>query len=393
MTLQYNFGQSLDDYLKISETSNPEIEYFNLNHNIYIEKVNETGNLDNTNFSLGYYIFPPETKLGAQTLKLGAQQSLPWPGTFKARKQVAKSIANEKKYDTEIAKRDLFLNIKMKYYNLYFLAAILNVLGEYKGILNIYANMALGGLENNKTRMSNVLKIRIQKNELHSKIFSNFNTSFALSKQFNRLLNRNEDEILSIPDSLSVLDIGFFADTTISHPELQKFNANQLVFHSEKEQLKTEEKLRFSVSLDYINVSKRKDQLPINNGRDILIPMVGISVPIFNKKYDAKSRRLDLSIKKAKLEKYNRKQVFKSQLDLAQSNLKNSILQVVAAQKNKEEIQRAIDSDLKAYETGTLDYDNILRMQLQKLKYQLMEVQGTKDAFKQKAIIEFLVGK
>ena len=390
---QISFGQSLDDYLKIAEKNNPEIEYYELNHQIFQEKVDETGNLDNTKFSLGYYIFPPETRLGAQRLKLGAQQSFPWPGTFEAQKEVARNRSNEKSYDTQIAKLNLFYNIRNRYYELYKNSATLDMYKENKAVLDIYEKMALGALENNKAKMSDVLKIQSQKNELHSKIFSAFNDMMALSKQFNRLLNRDENLEVSIPDSLSILDIMMSNDSVESHPLLQKIESKKVTFEKEKELLRYQEKPKFSVSLDYISVSKRDDSSPDANGRDILMPMVGVSVPLFTKQYKAKDKRLVLSMQKAEVERINKEKALKTQLDLAEAKLKNAILQVVAAEKNADVIQRAIDSDLKAYETGKLDYDNILRMQLQKIKFQLMEIKGTKDAFVQKAKIKYLIGK
>ena len=393
LIVQIGIGQSLEDYLKQAEVNNPEIEYYELNYKIYREKVDETGNLDNTKFSLGYFILPPETRLGAQRVKLGAQQSFPWPGTFEAQKEVARYRSGEKYYDIDITKLNLFFNIKKTYYELYKNAAVLEVYKENKEILDIYEKMALGALENNKARMSDVLKIQTQKNELHSKIFSAFNDLKAISKQFNRLLDRDENKQLYVPDSMSILDIIIPNDSIGSHPVLEKIDAKKKVFEKEKELVAFEEKPKFTVSLDYISVNKRDDIFPDGNGRDIIMPMVGVSVPIFTKQYDAKSSRLALSVKKTEIEKYNREKEFKTQLDLAKAKIKNAILQVVAAQKNKEEIQRAIDSDLKAYETGKLDYDNILRMQLQKIKYQLLEIQGTKDAYVQYAILEYLLNK
>lgn len=386
-------SQSLEDYLKIAEVNNPEIEYYELNYKVFEKKIEETGNLDNTKFSLGYFLLPPETRLGAQRLKLGAQQSFPWPGTFKAQKEVARYRSNEKYFDMDITKLNLFFNIKKTYFELYKNAAILQVYKENKEVLDIYEKMALGALENNKSRMSDILKIQTQKNELHSKIFSAFNDLKAITKQFNRLLDRDEDMQVYVPDSMSVLDIIISGDSIERHPVLDKIEAKKKVFEKERQLVAFEEKPKFTVSLDYISVSKRDDIFPDGNGRDIIMPMVGVSVPIFTKQYDAKSSRLQLSVKRTEIEKYNREKEFKTQLDLAKAKLKNAVLQVVAAEKNKDVIQRAIDSDLKAYETGKLDYDNILRMQLQKIKYQLLEIQGTKEAYIQNAIIEYLTAK
>ena len=386
-------SQSLEDYLKIAEVNNPEIEYYELNYKVFEKKIEETGNLDNTKFSLGYFLLPPETRLGAQRLKLGAQQSFPWPGTFKAQKEVARYRSNEKYFDMDITKLNLFFNIKKTYFELYKNAAILQVYKENKEVLDIYEKMALGALENNKSRMSDILKIQTQKNELHSKIFSAFNDLKAITKQFNRLLDRDEDMQVYVPDSMSVLDIIISGDSIERHPVLDKIEAKKKVFEKERQLVAFEEKPKFTVSLDYISVSKRDDIFPDGNGRDIIMPMVGVSVPIFTKQYDAKSSRLQLSVKRTEIEKYNREKELKTQLDLAKAKLKNAVLQVVAAEKNKDVIQRAIDSDLKAYETGKLDYDNILRMQLQKIKYQLLEIQGTKEAYIQNAIIEYLTAK
>ena len=61
------------------------------------------------------------------------------------------------------------------------------------------------------------------------------------------------------------------------------------------------------------------------------------------------------------------------------------------AQKNEVEVQRAISIDFKTYETGLLDYDNIVGLQLQKIMYQLTEIEATKGALIAKASIEYLI--
>ncbi len=78
-------------------------------------------------------------------------------------------------------------------------------------------------------------------------------------------------------------------------------------------------------------------------------------------------------------------------LEVSVLELDNAILNVVAAQKNKVETQIAIDVDLKAYETGILNYDKILSLQLQKIRFQLMEVEAVKTAFVSKAKSEYLI--
>jgi hypothetical protein len=53
-------------------------------------------------------------------------------------------------------------------------------------------------------------------------------------------------------------------------------------------------------------------------------------------------------------------------LENAVLSFDNAVLRAFTSQKNQLESQRAINVDLKAYETGILDYDKILKLQIQK---------------------------
>ena len=46
--------------------------------------------------------------------------------------------------------------------------------------------------------------------------------------------------------------------------------------------------------LDYINVTKRPDMTFNENGKDIVMPMVSLSIPIFNNKYKSQTKQNDL---------------------------------------------------------------------------------------------------
>ena len=390
--ITFTTAQSLQSYISLAEKNNPILEYHKMSYDIGMSKVDEVGNLPDTKFMAGYYLFAPETRVGPQRIKLGAQQSFPWPGTLKAQKDKARSQAKINAYDKTLETINLRYQVKQLYYKLYANSAKLNVLKENKEILAIYENMALASLENNNAKMSDVFKIRVQKNELHSRIYSNINDKIAWSKQFNRLLNRDEDVVVSITDSLSVLDIVLLDHKVEDHPIFKKLDTRTEAKKAVKKLITFERKPKFTAAIDYISVSKRQDVEVAHNGKDIFMPRVGIAVPIFNKKYDAKTNRINLEVEQIEIQKHNQLQALKNELDGAKTKLDNAILKVVAAEKNKDQIQKAIDADLKAYETGKLDYDSILRMQLEKIKYEIMEIEATKEAYLQEARMMWIVG-
>ena len=42
--------------------------------------------------------------------------------------------------------------------------------------------------------------------------------------------------------------------------------------------------------LDYIDVSESPNMIFSENGKDILMPMISVSIPIFNKKYKSQNK-------------------------------------------------------------------------------------------------------
>ena len=383
------YSQTLEDYIQIAKENNSLIKVKKYDVDLTNEKVNEVS-YQNTNFSLGIFALTPETRVGSQLFKVGVSQKLPWFGELAAKKEVIKKLADVKQYDIALSERDLTYQISKSYYEIYEQLAITKILKDNKLILKTYERMALAALSNNRASMSDVLSIRVQKNELHSKMFQNINSIEILNKNFNKLLQHNEKTDVNVPDSLNVLDILSPKLMISNHPSLEKIAAINLVYDAQKKTIDLDKKPKISVGLDYILVDGYSDFNPNQNGKDVLMPKIAIGIPIFNKKYNSQYSQLKIKQEILKEEQENQKNQLEMTLETAKLALDNAILTVVAAEKNKTEIQRAINVDLKAYETGILNYDKILRLQLQKIKFQLMEIKATKEAYIAKEKVNYL---
>ena len=384
-----SFSQTLKDYIEIAKTNNSKIKVNTSNFNLANEKVNQVS-YKNTTISAGVFALTPETRVGSQLFKVGVSQQLPWFGELSAQKDNYKAKAEVAQFNIALSEKDLAFKVKQAYYNIYEELAKTEVLKENKLILKTYERMALAALSNNRATMSDVLRIRVQKNELHSKKFQNINSIEVLTKNFNRLLERDINLSLNIPDSLNVLDILLMDKGFEKHPLLQKLVAKEQVYQTENKRISIDKKPKLNVGLDYIFVDGYSDINPNQNGKDILMPKIQLSIPIFNNKHKSQYKQVRIKQEMLQEELQAQKNNLEMALNQAKLDLDNAILTVVAAQKNKTEIQRAIDVDLKAYETGILDYDKILRLQLQKIRFQLMEITAIKKAFIAKAKEEYL---
>lgn len=385
------YSQTLENYIHIALQNNSNIKVDKAKYELEKVKIDAVAAYENTDFNTGIFALTPETRVGSQLFKIGVSQKLPWFNELQARRDLQQKKASLKQYDIALSQKEIIFKVKEAYYQIYQQEATTNILKENKLILKIYENMALAALENNRATMSDVLRIRVQKNELHSKMFQNLNSLQILKQNFNRLLERDITLPLNVKDSLNILDILVGNANVEQHPLLLQLKNKKEVYQAEDNVIQKKEKPKISAGLDYILVRKREDGNPFQNGKDIVMPKISVSIPIFNKK-KFKSKHQQVKIKEVLLKDAIKAKETSLQILLNQAKLDvdNAILTVVAAQKNKAEIQRAIAIDLKAYETGILDYDKILRLQLQKIRFQLMEIEATKKAFIAKAKIVYL---
>ena len=185
-------AQQLQTHIDKAVANNPEIQAFNLRYNIAEEKINEANWIPNTEFSAGYFVSEPETRVGAQRARIGFKQMLPWFGTITARENYASSMADAEYVEVTIAKRKLALQVAQSYYTLYSIRAKQKVLDENIQLLETYEQLALTSVEVGKASAVDVLRLQIRQNELQQQKEVLEQEFVATQISFNNLLNQEE---------------------------------------------------------------------------------------------------------------------------------------------------------------------------------------------------------
>ncbi len=382
-------AQSLEDYIVELKRKSSRLQAQMLEEKIAYEKINEASRFPDLQWNAGVYILQPETRVGNQAFKFGVSQQIPWFGTNKAVKNWLKSRAELSRHETALTEKQLVLTLKKLYYEIYALQKTVEKLKENKRILKTYEDMALAALSNHKASMTDVIKIRIQKNQLHVRIFQTLNRIEALQFRFNRLLERDEHLPVNVPALLDVTEIARFQNDVSSHPVLLKKRQEKNVWEQAYRMTRKKQGPKISFGLDYVIVQPSSMDVP-RNGKDIVMPKIGLAIPLFNRAYRSELRQTEWQQQKTDLQYEDLENQLADALTKAEKGLENAIVQVMAAEKNINETQRAIDLMLKAYETAKPDFDEILKLQLQKIKFQLIKEEAVKQAFIHKAEIEFL---
>jgi len=386
-------AQQLQSYIQEAEANNPEIQAFKLRYNIAEEKVNEANWIPNTEVSAGYFVSTPETRTGAQRARIGVKQMLPWFGTITARENYATAMADAEYVEITIAKRKLALSVAQSYYRLYSIRAKQAVLDENIQLLETYEQLALTSVEVGKASAVDVLRLQIRQNELQQQKEVLEEEFTAEQTAFNNLLNRDSMMTVGIVEEMEIPQEDPFYDNEVLalNPELLKYDK---LYESvaQSELLNQRESLpMIGFGVDYLPVSERTDIFPSDNGKDILMPMVSVSIPIFNNRYKSISKQNELRQQEINLQKEERLNVLESAFAKAQSQRNQSKIAYNIQVENLKQAKDAEQILIKNYETGTIDFNDVLDIQELQLKFELNQVESIQMYYIQSALINYLI--
>ena len=387
-------AQTLDSYIQEAENNNPEVQAFELRYNISKEKVEEANAFPKTEVNAGVFVSEPETRTGAQKARFSVKQMLPWFGSITLRENYASSLAEVDYLDIVITKRKLRLSVSQSYYELYAIEEKQVVLEENIQLLNTYEKLALTSVEVGGASAVDVLRLQIRQNELKETKLVLEQEYKAVQTQFNNFLNRNENTSIAVVDALSVEEPIEIQQLQLElHPELEKYDRlYESVTHSAVLNQK-EANPNLGFGLDYIPVAKRPGMDFSDNGKDILMPMVSLSIPIFNNNYKSRTVQNELRQEEIYAQKANRRNLLETILSDALTNKEASYIKYKTQLKNLEQAKDAEEILVKNYETGTIDFNDVLDIQELQLRFQIKLIEAVKNYYVQTAIINYLTNQ
>ena len=392
LSFAFSNAQHLETLIEEALKNSPEIQKFELQYKIASEKVNEVNTIPNTEFGVGYFVSEPETRTGAQRLKVSVKQMLPWFGNITVRENYITSLADTKYEDIVIAKRKLITSVSQSYYILFANKAKQKVLSKNIKLLETYKTLALNSVEVGKASAVDVLRLQMRQNEMQQLLDVLSQQFLSEQTNFNKLLNRDKAITVNVINELNLPseDFEITSKQLALHPELVKYDK---LYHSvEQSELLNQKKSSpmIGFGLDYINVEKRPYMEFSDNGKDIVMPMVSMSIPIFNKKYKSQTKQNELQQQEIVVQKQERLNTLETLLDKAINDRVSARISFATQSKNLKQAKDAETILVKNYETGTIDFNDVLDIQELQLKFQMNQIEAVKTYYVQTTIINYL---
>ena len=118
--------------------------------------------------------------------------------------------------------------------------------------------------------------------------------------------------------------------------------------------------------------------------------MVSLSIPIFNKKYRSNSKQNELKQLEIDAQKQSQFNKLQQLMDEAINERRASRLSYDTQLKNLEQAENAKSILLKSYESGNIDFNDVLDIQELQLKFQMGLIDALRNYYRQTTMINYL---
>lgn len=443
----------LEVYLKTGIMNSPVVlQQFNA-YQADLQKIPQVAALPDPQLEVGINVPGMEVLAGKQISEVRLMQMLPWKGVLKNARDEMGLMAGMKFEGYRDAKLQLDYDIQKEWFRLYRVRQAITITRQtielLKSVLRLSVvkvgtggKIALPSMQNQSpvrvesagsggsgmnTMQSNVptgapmqtvssmpapamsydaeSEGVVEIMNLQSDILEKENSLSVLSNEekvvlsrFNTLLNRSKETPVPDMDSLTTEPL----DSVLLVLKDSSFDRNPMLIMPQLEQqalafrLKMQKQMSlpmFGVGLNYTVISKDPMQTSKMNGRDMIMPMLAVSLPVYRKKYKAMQAETRL------LERTS-----VSKRDVAMNEIRTAYAEAVGQYRNAEQqlvlldqqrmyIQKILRIKMRSFSTGRTDLSEIMNVYQRSYNYDLQYAEAVVSFNDAKAMILKLIAK
>ncbi|MCK9613266.1 MAG: TolC family protein [Bacteroidales bacterium] len=241
---------------------------------------------------------------------------------------------------------------------------------------------SMGG--NDQSGLTDVLRVKMEILEQKDQLALLLDQKKTEEANFNALLNRDQNIEVKINDSiqLNTLSLGQIAliDTTLSkNPMLAMLDAESQSYLLMQKKARKMGLPMYGIGVDYSLIQKRDGNSSMMNGKDMVMPMFSITLPIYRKKYNAMQNEAKYMYEATLLEKENTKNMLQVQSRQVIQDLTDALRRVRLYTELVSLSKKTSSLLLSGYTTGGTSYEEVLRTQYKVLDYNFKYIDAIID--------------
>lgn len=257
--------------------------------------------------------------------------------------------------------------------------------------------MASGSsMGNGGTGMQDVLRVKMEILDQQNKL-ELLNDQLQTAKtEFNALLNRDVHTVFTIESNLESVQLpaekAAIVDSILqNNPMLAMLASESNAFGLMGEKAKKMGLPMIGAGLNYMLIQKREMNTSMMNGKDMVMPMVQVSIPIYRKKYDAMQKEAQFLQESAQLESESLKNDLQVQYRNFVQSLDDAERRMKLNKEQEELARKTTDLLLTGFSNTGAGYEEVLRMQYRVLDYGYKYIEAVTDYNTSVALAEKLM--
>jgi outer membrane protein TolC len=432
-------SDSLMNYLEIAAKNNPTVLQKLAEYEASLQKVPQVGSLPDLELSTGIFLSPMELVGGKQVADIRLMQMFPWFGVLKAAKDEMNLMAKAKLETLRDAKLQAFYDVQRTYFELQKIDQSIRIAEENLEILRTLERLSLvkfkaasiggsassgpstsggnqqtaasgssgmntmgsGNAGTAKTQASaampsspmgssggsglaDLYRVQMEIAELENSISLLKDQHKTVAARFNSYINRKPQTPVQLTkkllaDSLNI-SIQTVSDSMLQHnPMLAMLLYEQQSLDARKKMVTKMGYPMVGLGLNYSLIGKNPMATSEMNGKDMVMPMVTVTLPIYRKKYKAMQEEV-------KLQKTATEQGFQATANALQTEYYEAIQLYQDAQRRMKLYQNQTDLAnkslnilMKSFSASGSGLTDLLRIQQQTLDYETRQIEAITD--------------
>lgn len=435
------FGQeksdSLMSYLEIAAKNNPTVLQRYNEYQAALQKVPQVGALPDPQLEIGVFLSPMELIAGNQVADIKLMQMFPWFGVLKNAKDEMSLMAKGKYELFRDAKLQVFYDVQRTGYELQKNRQQIHLTEKNLVILKTIERLSIvkfktggnvpqsvssrpnvstqsgssssgmsGGMggsgsstpaqttptsgsssmgsSSGSSGLSDIYRIQLEMGELENSIALLKNQQSTIIARFNSFLNRPIQSMISLPDtlkadSLGIAYLGVSDSTILSNPMLSMLQYEQQSLAARNKMVKQMGYPMVGLGVNYSVINKSEMSTSPMNGKDMIMPMLTLTLPIYRKKYKAMQTET-IFLRKASEQNYQATaNALQTEYYEALQLYQDAQRRMKLYENQSKLAQKSLDIMIKTFSTSASGLTDILRIRQQVLDYQFKQVEAVTD--------------
>jgi len=427
---------SLAYYLEMAGKNNPAVLQKFIEYEAALQKVPQVGSLPDPELSTGVFLSPMELVSGRQVADIRLMQMFPWFGVLKNAKDEMSLMAKAKFETFRDAKLQLYFEVQRTCYELIKIRQKIRVSEKNMALLRTIERLSIvrfkavslgstavppgvgtaqppangssamkrmggGGQEAaiqsaapmpalsmgsaySGQGLTDVYRIQIEIGDLQNSIDQLESQMTTTMVQFNNYLNRPKTMPAALPDTLTVVafqpSLLAISDTILNNnPMLEMLQFENQSLEARRRMISKMSYPMVGLGLNYSLINKSEMSVLPMNGKDMMMPMVTVTLPVYRKKY----RKM---IEETELLKSANTQNFRASALSLQTEYSQALQFFQDAQRRLKLYQdqyrlasKSLDITVQSFAASGAGLTDVLRFRQQTLDYEYRQSEAAAD--------------